>query len=618
MLIRVHIVKDKPVAPYRTGHKPLALVYSLALHVAVVTLLVLPRSLGSESNSVYHSVVVQLEKDHKLIYYDFRKELPEVSALNPTGERTTPSPDAPKSKQSIVAQPDEKPGKQLVYLPEPRVKLQTDLTAPNLIAIETPVDVPLPVRPQPRPFQAPETPKIAPPVTPLPNAPVLAANANTKDPALSALLHKPSGPVRPFAAPAARAVTPAGTTALPNAPAVTAGPGDNSVIASLLNKQTGPPLKKFNARAAVTTPSGLVPAALPNAPEIADGGSEKNSAVAALLNKPSGPVRQFTPPSPVRAAAGAASAPAALPAAPAVGGGSVDQSSAVAALLNKPGGPPPKPFSAPVAVKGSSGGSATEPAALPAPPSVATAGQPASATVAILGLNPANVPQIPRPEGSRSARIEAGTPIPGATRAELGGGSSSISVPDISIQGTAPTSPATATRLPLERAAAPTGLARPQAPKILATTPHVSTPQWPSNRRLPTAVERHFQNRVVYISLIPAEQSGDDWIVWYAETAAGPIDPSLVIHPPTLMKAGALPPFPAHTDHGTGSIRLTGVIGKDGHFGALSDLSGVPADKELAEALQAWQFGPARRNGVIFDADTVIEIPVMFGRLSLR
>lgn len=618
MLIRVHIDKP-PVASYRTGHKPLALVYSLALHVGVIALLFLPMSLGSESNSPYHSVVVQLEKDHKLIYYDFRKELPEVSASNPTGQLTTPSPDAPKSKQTIVAQPKENPGKQLVYVPEPRVKLQTELTAPNLIAIETPVQVPLPDRPQPKPFQAPEAPKTTPsPVTPLPNAPALAANTNVKDPAISALLNKPSGPIKPFTAPVASLLTPAAPAALPNAPSVSAAGSDSSSITSLLNKPAGPPLKKFNAPAAAPAQNGATPAPLPSAPAIADGGGEKNSAVSALLNKPNGPVRQFTPPT-QSSGGGTAPAPAALPAAPAVGGSSGDQSSAVAALLNKPGGPPPKPFTAPTAGKGASNGSGSVPSALPAPPSVAAGGQPASATMAILGLNPANVPQIPRPEGSRAARIEAGTPIPGATRAELGGGNSSISVPDISIQGTAPSSPATATRFPLDRALAPpTGLAHPQAPKVLATTPHMSTPQWPNSRRLPAAVEHHFQNRVVYISLIPTEQSGDDWILWYADTAVSPPDPNLVVHPPTLMKAGALPPFAAHNDQGTGSIRLTGVIGKDGHFVALSDLAGAPADKELTEALQGWQFGPARRNGVVFDADTVIEIPVVFGKLSLR
>src|SRR5690348_3537591 len=125
MLIRIRIGKDRaPDASFRTGHKPLSLLYSLLLHAGVVTLLFLPPSLGSQQNSVYQSIVVQLEKDHKLIYYDFRQELPEVKASNATGKVTTPGPNALKSRQRIVAAPNEKPGKQLVYIPEPRVRLQ--------------------------------------------------------------------------------------------------------------------------------------------------------------------------------------------------------------------------------------------------------------------------------------------------------------------------------------------------------------------------------------------------------------------------------------------------------------------------------------------------------------
>jgi TonB family protein len=240
--------------------------------------------------------------------------------------------------------------------------------------------------------------------------------------------------------------------------------------------------------------------------------------------------------------------------------------------------------------------------------------------VAILGLNPANVPQIPRPEGSRPARIDAGTPVPGATRAELGGGNSSVSLPDVSIQGGAPTSPAVATRSPLDNQLGEpaTGLARPRAPEVLPTTPHVSVPQWPSSRHLPAAVEHHFQNRVVYTTLIPSAQSSDDWIVWFSEVEIVATDANMVMHPPILLKAGFLPPILAHNDHGTGNIRLTGIIHKDGHLTSLTALAGGAADRELVEALQAWQFSPARRNGVIIDADAVIEIPVVFGKLSLR
>src|SRR5690348_6129177 len=45
MVIRARTGKDGK--PYRTGHKPLALVYSLALHMGVVALLFLPSSVGS-------------------------------------------------------------------------------------------------------------------------------------------------------------------------------------------------------------------------------------------------------------------------------------------------------------------------------------------------------------------------------------------------------------------------------------------------------------------------------------------------------------------------------------------------------------------------------------------
>ncbi|HLK47816.1 MAG TPA: hypothetical protein VKT49_06760 [Bryobacteraceae bacterium] len=627
MLIPIRTGKDRTpdAPPFRTGHKPLSLLYSVALHVGVVALLFLPASLGSQpQDTPYNSVVVQLEKDHKLVYYDFRKELPEVTASNGTAKLTTPSPEALKSKQTIVTSPREKPGKQLVYIPEPRVKLQTEITAPNLIAIETPVEVPLPDKPKSKPFQAPGAPKsAAAPITPLPNAPKL-ADASSTEPSLDALLKRPRGPVKQFTPPVAnKSGAPTVPSLLPNAPAVGASGGENhSAIPGLLNKASGPPPRQFTPPAQATSTSGSTPAALPSAPAIASGGDEKESAVAALLIRPSGPVRQFTAPSGTKA--GTAAAPSGLPNAPAVGGsgGSNNDSRAIAALLNNPGGPPLKPFTAPATAGGTSSGpaSGTGAMALPAPPSVSAGGQAASATVAILGLNPANVPQIPRPEGSRPARIEAGTPVPGATRAELGGGNSGITLPDISIQGKGTATPAIASREPLGNASSPpaTGLAHAQPPRVLPATPHVSVPLWPNTRALPPAVERHFQNRVAYVTLIPSDDSGDDWTIWFAEVGTARPDPNLPMHPPTLMKAGSLPPVPAQSDHGTGKIRLAGVIHRDGSFGPLAELTGLSADRELAEALQRWQFSPARLNGVTIDADAVIEIPVVFGKLSLR
>lgn len=631
MPVRVRIPRGSTRSrQWRTGHKPLALAYSVALHGLLVALAFLPSS-GVEQDSVYRAAVIELEKDHKLIYYDFRKELPEVSPADATGKRTTPGPDALKSKQTIVTNPNEKPGKQLVYIPEPRVKLEAELQAPNLIAIEPEITVPLPDRPKPRPFQAPEQSKNAPPrLTPLPNAPAVPENAN--DSALKALLNKPAGlPPKQFVPPSQKAAAaPVAPVALPNAPKVGPGTADqNAAVAALLDRPTGPPPKQFVAPAGRAAQGAAAPVPLPNAPTVATGSADKNSSIAALLDKPPGaPLRAFTAPQErtqkENGGSGSGGAPL-LPNAPAVGGGGQNSNAggtAISGILKGPAGPPPKPFTAPPGRTPGAGGNGSGSAApaLPAAPSLAGASQPASATVAIIGLNPSNVPQIPKPEGSRPARIEAGTPLPGATHAELGGGNSGISMPGVSIQGGPATSLATASRTPLDRSTSQpaAGLATPQAPQVLPTTPHVSVPQWPNTRILPAAIEHHFQNRVVYLTSIPSAHGSEDWILWFAELTVTPRDPSQVVNPPILLKLGPLPPFPAQSDHGTGHIRLTGIISKDGHLGSVTELAGDVADRELIEALQGWQFSPARRNGVTMDTDAVIEIPVVFGKLSLR
>ncbi|MBZ5577347.1 MAG: hypothetical protein LAP40_12370 [Acidobacteriia bacterium] len=576
MVLRLRIgSKDDPAGKWRSGHRLLSLLYSVSLHGGLLAFAFLGPEWSAPDPTVYRSTIVALEKEHKVIYYDFRKELPEVSAANPSSKITTPTPNELKSKQRIVTAPREKEGKQFVFLPEPKVTLQQDLKAPNLIALAPPVTVPVPDRPKPRAFQAPEPEKAAPrPAPALPSAPpVTGVTTDQQSAELAALLHKPVAgpPPKEFTPPKEAKVAPPPVAPLPNAPqiAVTTSGAPSAELENLLRRPVaGPPPKEF-------TP-----------PKVA-----KLAAPEPTLSLPSTP--------PVAGIAGSR------------------ESVEVSALLNRPlAGPPPKPFAPP---SRTNSGSATPAVALPAAPSVAESRSPASASVAIVGLNPANVPQIPVPEGSRPVRIVAGAPVPGATHPELGGGTSPIAAPSLSIEGKLAVSPSTATRAPLERSPAQpaTGLARVQMPQVLPTTPHVSVPQWPNTRSLPAAVEHHFQNRVVYITLIPS-RSGDDWVVWFGELTPTPTNTQLLMRPPTLVRSGGLPPFPAHSDHGTGSIRVVAMIHKDGQVDATSDLAGAGLDRELAAALHAWQFSPATRNGVAIDADAVIDIPVVFGTLSLR
>jgi len=60
-----------------------------------------------------------------------------------------------------------------------------------------------------------------------------------------------------------------------------------------------------------------------------------------------------------------------------------------------------------------------------------------------------------------------------------------------------------------------------------------------------------------------------------------------------------------------GTIRLFGVIQKDGHVGRIAMIRQLDARLDLTseEALAKWEFTPALRNGVPVDVDAVFEIP---------
>ena len=618
-------------AEWRTGSRPLCWYYSLALHSGLIAIAFLgPADDTREHATVPERTIVELEKSNKLIYYDFRKRLPEVSANQATSSIPTPSPNSRKSRQRVVVAPRTKDGKQFVYLPNPKVKLRRDLKAPNLIAIAPPTRVRTPPKRKPKTFQAPELVRRPPlPVVPLPNAPAIAGVTREAPGAISALINKPVAgpPPRPFVTPKPDPLTPSpAVAALPNAPRIAgvAGRKQTSEISALLNKPvSGPPPREFvMPKPNLAAPRPAV-AELPSAPRIPGVADRKQtSEISALLNKPvSGPPpREFVMPKPNFVAPRPAVAE--LPSAPAIEGTTgARQSAEIGSLLNKPpSGPPPRPFTPPPSptFSGNGGGGGNGATALPPAPALPEAGSVETAALAIIGLNPVNVPQMPVPEGSRPARIVAGTAVPGATRPELGG-RSPIKAPDISVEGSPATSPATVIGIPLggPQAEPRAGLARVQMPEVLPTTPHVSVPQWPSGRSLPAAVERHFQNRVVYMSVIPT-LSGEDWVVWFGETIATSPDARPLVRPPTLVRSAGLPPVPSYRDHGTGNIRVVGMLHKDGRLDATRELAGPFLNRELAEALHEWQFSPATRNGVAIDADAVIEIPVVFGTLTLR
>jgi hypothetical protein len=495
-----------------TRPRPLGFCCSLVLHAAVFAFLLSPRSESPELHNVYTSLIAPLKQDHKLIWYQFKEKLPEVSPANPTQEQAARVRTLEKARQQIVTAPQADPGKQLVWIPAPQIKLKVDLNAPNLIALQAPV-VPAPEKPQAKPFVAPQPRKTPPP------------------------------------APA---------TALPTAPALAPNQPQTPAVDALLNKTLARPRREFTPPTIPTAPTPSPAAALPAAPALESNAGP--AGVDSLLNTPMArPRRDFTPPA-------------------------------------APGNPQ----------------SAAGTAALPAAPSIEAAHGPAGVSVAILGLNPNNAPQLPAPEGARAARIAAG-PDNGTDQPQLAKGNSPLVVPDVSIQGKpGPSTPtATGSRPPSTKP----GLATAPMPAIQTTsiqaTPHVSVAQWPSARTLPAFIERRFHTRVVYETVLPAAKSGEDWVVWFAEDAPTPMDTRSLMRPPTLMHGAPLPPVAAKEDHGTGKLVIIGILRKDGHFGSFSEETDA-ANRELLDALQTWQFNPAMKNGVAVDVEAVLEIPMVY------
>lgn len=475
MQVRLHLRMGRsPSAPYRSGNRVISVGYSLLVHAGVVALLFSVPRYSEPDRPLYNSVIVPLETQHKITYYSFRKELPAVSPTNPDSAETKPDQSRLKSPQTIVTAPRAKPGKQFIFIPAPKVKLQSEVRAPNIIAFDPPA-VPLPAKPKLKSFEAPQTKS-------------------------------------------------------PEHPAVTA---------------------------------------LDSAPKLADSPNDKlTTSVDDLMKPAAAPRRQFLMP----AAANNASA------------------------------------TRPAPVSG-----------VPAPPTLQEGAQPASANLAIIGLNPVNTPQIPRPEGGRSESVMAG-PTASNGPGQLGKGNSPINMPDVSIQGKPADSVAIATRTPPSAIPPPPGVAVPRmpAPVRAVETPHISVPQWPNNRTLPGPVEQHFRNRVVYMTVLPGAQVEADWIVWFGQEGTAPIDGRAVVRPPTLLQPLGLPPVPAREEHGTGKLRISGVIRKDGHLDSCSGLAGSTVNGELVAALQKWQFKPATWNGAAVDMDAVIEIPVTFATAKLQ
>ena len=580
--------------------------------------------------SIYDREIRPYEK--RIVWYSLQEKLPEIAPADTRADARAARARAKAPQTMVAGARDDGRLAPLIWAPEPEVAAPKEMPLPNVVAV-TPKVV--------RPFLAPKvTAPVGAPVAPRPDAP----NVTPADlkPALPLPALKPKV-VRPFLAPAdekQRSLTVAAPIGLPEAPNVAAADLKPALPLPALKPKVVRPFVVPSAKAPVVPPV----APLQDAPNVAAeekyrSGPQVGTPVAALIEgvTPSGPRRAFAPP-PVRTQR---QAMLPLPEGP--------QAEIVVepeALPFPAVGPRPKAraFNAPLAkpravtVVGLSAapelGAVSTPKAgldkvprgysppkLPARPETAPAihaGPPAvtpvpgamgGASLAIVGLNPARTTVVPAPPASRAPGFSAG-PEP---RAEGGTGAKSfalVNVPGLVVSNgakdTQPTMVATFSPTSRENLVAAARVSKGTAPKV---------PVELGGAYVPTPDPR-FAGRVVYtmaVQMPNVTSFSGSWQVWYAERVpdAGGVSPRQMRPPEVVRKVDPKYVAGAAADRVEGTVRLFGVIGKDGHVGGIALLRQLDdrLDRTAQEALAKWEFTPALRDGEAVDVDALFEIP---------
>ena len=567
---------------------------SVCLHGALIAWAMLgpPLSMPAPRKTIYEQEIQPSEK--KIVWYSLKEKLPDIS---PTDAPLDPSPPRAqhKANQTIVSGPqDEEGATQRIWMPAPEVTTPKPLPLPNVIAVapqrvtrrfETPPDIIQPPKPAPA----------------LPDAPKLAEALPDKPPPVAAEGAKPK-PL-PFAAPPEKAQAPKPTPLLPDAPKV----ASQTVSAMPLPIEgtgpkprplafTPPPETRMQRQAAIQLPDAPLTATLvePNALPFEGVGARPQRR--AYVPPPAGGTRQRD------------DAPVALPNAPEVGAGGSAGAMAVTGLKGVP-----KTFTAPPGRPAAAGAAPSVSADAPSLNGPASAiGQ---AELAIVGLNPANMTEVPPPPGAHNAGFSAGPVQRPAGGMGSAGGAALLGVPGLLVRGGANDAQSTLAAVNLMAptsaenlvAAARTVKPAPEPPK--APPPDAITP------RVTEAPDPRLAGRVVYavaIQMPNVTSFSGSWLVWFAEHEPVPGAPPLEMKAPVpLHKVDPKYIAAAAAERIEGKVRLFGVIRRDGHVDGITLIHHLDArlDRSATEALGQWVFEPAQRNGRPVEVDAVFEIP---------
>ncbi len=133
--------------------RPVSFMSSISLHAAAILGLALIPAYQDEpaasSRPIYDELIKPSER--KIVWYNYRQPLPDVSAAQRIGTFPQPRGLEP-SKQAIIAtSPHAESSKQIIWRPVPKIEIHQDLPAPNVV-LRSATAIPLPA-PPPREYR---------------------------------------------------------------------------------------------------------------------------------------------------------------------------------------------------------------------------------------------------------------------------------------------------------------------------------------------------------------------------------------------------------------------------------------------------------------------------------
>jgi hypothetical protein len=223
-------------------------------------------------------------EDKKIVWYPLQR-LPTITPTERIGTAPVPQAAEKRNQTFIHDDPEAKPGKQLLWRPDTQKKIEREIPAPNLVAVEAPRE---PAKPR-NVFRLPERTPQTKQAPEIPTAPAIqlagTPGAALKLPGVLAVTPKVT---RPFVAPARQAVHRQATDYVIEPPTfqsgdLRAGAGNptSGALDSVIGKALPPARRQF------VPPSPTSSAGLPNGPVTApelDGAPAAGVVDAAVLN----------------------------------------------------------------------------------------------------------------------------------------------------------------------------------------------------------------------------------------------------------------------------------------------------------------------------------------------